>query len=249
MSSILDALKKVEAATGGRPDLSPPPAFLAGPARRRGKRGLALALAAGVVLAAAGGVLLLGNRTAPPLKEEQPALRAKLPPETTAPAAAERPAATRPNPAAPAVPAPGQNAAPPAPARPAPPPVAAGPQAAAPSRQPPPAVQAPPPSARLRGPVETPPAARAAPSPARTESAGPSRAEGLPRLEDGRLRLMAIAWFDDPGRRLAVVNGRILREGETVDGFRVRAIRRDEVVVSDEARSYRLELNVKTVSD
>lgn len=250
MSSILEALKKVEAASAGRPESPPPPAFPSGPARRPGKRGPALALSAALVLAAAGGAYLLGTRTAPPAGEGQPALRAKLPPETGAPAAAERPpAATRPNPAAPAAPPAAQAAAPPAPAREAPPPVAASPQPTAPPRQPPPAVQAPPPSARIRGPAESPPAARAVPPPARPETARPPRADGLARLEDGRLRLMAIAWFDDPGRRLAVVNGHIVREGEAVEGFRVRAIRRDEIVVSDDGRSYRLELNVKTVPD
>lgn len=250
MSAILDALKKVEAASAGRQESSPSPAFASGPARRPGKRGLALALSGALVLAAAGGVSLLGTRTAPPAGEAQPALRAKLPPETPPQAAAERPpAATRPNPSAPAAPAPGQAVAPPAPTREAAPPVATSPRPTAPPRQPPPAVQAPPPSARIRGPAESPPAARAVSPPARPETARATRAEGPPRLEDGRLRLMAIAWFDDPGRRLAVVNGHIVREGEAVEGFRVRAIRRDEIVVSDDGRSYRLELNVKTVSD
>jgi hypothetical protein len=57
---------------------------------------------------------------------------------------------------------------------------------------------------------------------------------------------MAIAWADDPARRLAVVNGHIVREGESVDGYSVTQIRKDDIIVNDGSRSWRVELNLKT---
>lgn len=56
---------------------------------------------------------------------------------------------------------------------------------------------------------------------------------------------MAIAWSGDPSRRLAVVNGHIVKEGETVDGFSVTQIRKDDIIVNDGGRSWRVELNLK----
>jgi hypothetical protein len=59
---------------------------------------------------------------------------------------------------------------------------------------------------------------------------------------------MAIAWFEDPTRRLAVVNGHIVKEGESVEGYSVTRIRKDDIIVSDGSRSYRVELNLKNKS-
>jgi hypothetical protein len=115
-------------------------------------------------------------------------------------------------------------------------------------------VQAPPPTARIR-PQETspgaPPAAAPAPrapsAPTRQAPAPPPRSaeDSLSRLDDSKLKVMAIAWAEDAGRRLAVVNGRIVREGESVDGYTVTRIRRDYLVVSDGSRSWRVELNLR----
>jgi hypothetical protein len=56
---------------------------------------------------------------------------------------------------------------------------------------------------------------------------------------------MAIAWATDPARRLAVVNGHIVKEGESVEGFSITQIRKDDIIVNDGNRSYRVELNLK----
>jgi hypothetical protein len=80
---------------------------------------------------------------------------------------------------------------------------------------------------------------RPPPAPARSVE------DSLNRLDDSKLRVMAIAWAEDPGRRLAVVNGHIVREGESVDGYTVTRIRRDDLVVSDGTRSWRVELNLR----
>ena len=126
-----------------------------------------------------------------------------------------------------------------------------------------PPVQAPPPTARVR-PRETAPAAppaaetraaappRTAPVPERPAAArapaAPTRSpeDNLSRLEESKLKVMAIAWAEDPGRRIAVVNGHIVKEGESVDGYTVTRIRKDDLIVSDGSRSYRAELNLRS---
>jgi hypothetical protein len=65
-------------------------------------------------------------------------------------------------------------------------------------------------------------------------------------LEGSKLKLMAIAWYPEPARRIAVINGSIIKEGESVEGFRITQIRKDDVVVSDGSRSWRVEFGLKT---
>ena len=249
MSSILKALKKVESsgpeAPGPRLSLRPAPELP--PSRRRRRPLLWGASAAGLVLAAVA-VYLFGapsERTSPePAAGAGRAVQAKLP-AAPAPAPPPRSAAPPPSPPEPA-PAPAPQAPAVAPPEPAP-------EAAAPLQAPPPAARirpreaAPPPAPESRpapaprGPSgqERPASARPAPAPAR------SAEDSLSRLDDSKLKVMAIAWAEEPGRRLAVVNGHILREGGSVDGYTVTRIRRDDLVVSDGNRSWRVELNLR----
>lgn len=253
MSSILKALKKVEGAgpeeAGPRPALRPavePP-----PSRwsHWRERPLLLwgALAVTLVLAAAGYFLA-------------------TPSEPTAPQAAAgagRAVQAR-LPAAPAPP-PQQTAPPPVPPQ-APAPSSSPPALTVAPTEPPvestPSVQAPPPTARIRprdaapgapsapdtrpAPAQRSPSGQDRPAPVRPPPA-PARSveDNLNRLDDSKLKVMAIAWAEDPGRRLAVVNGHIVREGESVDGYTVTRIRRDDLVVSDGTRSWRVELNLR----
>jgi hypothetical protein len=64
-------------------------------------------------------------------------------------------------------------------------------------------------------------------------------------LDESKLKVMAIAWATEPSRRLAVVNGHIVKEGESVEGFSVTQIRKDDIIVNDGGRSWRVELNLK----
>jgi hypothetical protein len=93
-------------------------------------------------------------------------------------------------------------------------------------------------------------AQKAAPTPERGGAARPapsrSAADSLDRLEESKLKVMAIAWAPDPGRRLAVVNGHIVKEGESVEGYSVTQIRKDDIIVNDGGRSWRVELNLKS---
>jgi len=88
-----------------------------------------------------------------------------------------------------------------------------------------------------------------APSPPSRSSKKPSPRTKLPdsltRLSQSSLKLQAIAWSDEVQKRLAVINGRILREGESVDGFVIKQIRRDDVVLSDGKESWKLEFGLQ----
>ena len=65
------------------------------------------------------------------------------------------------------------------------------------------------------------------------------------RIEDPKLKLQALAWSDDAARRMAVINGRIVHEGESVDGFQVMTIREEDVIVKEGGKSWRLEFGLK----
>lgn len=53
----------------------------------------------------------------------------------------------------------------------------------------------------------------------------------LPMLNDPSITLQAIAWAEDPKNRITVINGQILREGESVDGLIIDGIKEDRVIV------------------
>lgn len=44
---------------------------------------------------------------------------------------------------------------------------------------------------------------------------------------------------------MAVINGRIVREGESMDGYQINQIRQEDVVVSDDRQSWSLEFGLK----
>ena len=70
-------------------------------------------------------------------------------------------------------------------------------------------------------------------------------ARSYTRLDESKLKLQAIAWSKDAAQRIAVINGRIVREGESVDGFVVNQIRQEDVVVNDGSASWQLEFGLK----
>lgn len=71
------------------------------------------------------------------------------------------------------------------------------------------------------------------------------RARTYARLTDTRLALQALAWSSDASRRMAVINGRIVREGESVDGYQIIQIRKEDVVVRDDQQSWSLEFGLQ----
>ena len=78
-----------------------------------------------------------------------------------------------------------------------------------------------------------------------TKKSPPRVARSYQRLDDSKLKLQAIAWSKDAAQRLAVINGHIVREGESVDGFLVNQIRQEDVVVNDGSASWQLEFGLK----
>jgi hypothetical protein len=250
VSSILNALKKVEAneaAEDPRESQAPHP-MKALPELRPGSkwysRRWALGVLAALFLAAGAAAYYVWFGAAGPAKVDGGAreVRSKLPEEgqmTLQPA----PSPAKPAPAPPTASAPRQRVAP-----------AVEPQAKAP-----PPVQAPPPSSRIRpsdgggpAPETRPPAASKSSAPQERTGAGRPPAgsrspeDSLSRLDESKLKVMAIAWFEDAARRLAVVNGHIVKEGESVEGYSIARIRKDDIIVNDGSRSWRVELNLKT---
>ena len=60
----------------------------------------------------------------------------------------------------------------------------------------------------------------------------PSESGDTPILEDIGLQIQAISWNETPSRRIAVINSRLCREGERINGFRILKINPDDIVVS-----------------
>ena len=55
------------------------------------------------------------------------------------------------------------------------------------------------------------------------------------------LSLQALSWQKDPKRRIAVINGKIVKEGSAVDRGMVVRIRPDAVVIQSQGKSYLLQ--------
>jgi hypothetical protein len=75
--------------------------------------------------------------------------------------------------------------------------------------------------------------------PASLSAAPPEIPIDAERLTEGRLKIQAIAWAPEPGDRMAVINNRILREGESVAGFTIIRIAEDQIILSAEGRRWR----------
>jgi hypothetical protein len=60
------------------------------------------------------------------------------------------------------------------------------------------------------------------------------------RLKDGKLKLQAIAYANDPKKRIAVINNRVVHEGESIEGFLVSQIDREAVIVREGGENWKL---------
>jgi hypothetical protein len=65
------------------------------------------------------------------------------------------------------------------------------------------------------------------------------------KLNDSQIKLQALAWSGDAARRIAVINGRIVREGESMDGYQIDRIRPEDVILSDGKQSWSLKFGLK----
>ncbi|MEM9530181.1 MAG: general secretion pathway protein GspB [Pseudomonadota bacterium] len=254
MSTILEALKKSEAER--REGGPPPPA--AHPLRRGGTK--VPWLAGGVALGAAAAAIFFGlwargptpaaadaesvatatpaatevSATANPGANEEPAMPT---PAGAEPAAVVRAEAASERPAPPAARTRIAEAPPPRPVPvDVPPPVRTAPTSTTPVE--PVADRTTPAAAAPRS--ETPALAAAEPAPEVEEQL--PRYNQLPGLRSqvGDLNLTMLVYSNEPQRRLALINGERLREGDTVNQLTVVAIRRDGCVLQAGARRFLL---------
>ncbi len=61
----------------------------------------------------------------------------------------------------------------------------------------------------------------------------PAKDALIPLLEGSDLKLQAIAWADDPKSRIAVINGSIVREGDSIGNMLVMRINEDEILLRE----------------
>lgn len=79
-----------------------------------------------------------------------------------------------------------------------------------------------------------------------TATVTPPATPEFPELDPSAgVSLQAISWSPDPARRLAVINGRLCREGESVEGFVLVRINPDDVLLSGGRVSGRLVFKIR----
>jgi len=79
--------------------------------------------------------------------------------------------------------------------------------------------------------------------PDRVPDAAPKSVPGI--FNDPAVVLQAISWSSDAARRMAVINGKICREGEQVGGYTILKINPEDVTVSRGAVSGRLVFKIR----
>ena len=65
-----------------------------------------------------------------------------------------------------------------------------------------------------------------------------------PVWKDSSLRIQAIAWAEDPLRRIVVINGRILHEGETADDCYIQTIHPEAIEIRQGERLWTVEFRI-----
>ena len=62
----------------------------------------------------------------------------------------------------------------------------------------------------------------------------------IPKLNDPDMKLQAVTWSRAPQKRIAVINNRILREGDMVSGYFINSINQNDVVISRDGGQWKL---------
>ena len=70
-------------------------------------------------------------------------------------------------------------------------------------------------------------------------------AKAIPKLNDPAMKLQAIAWSREPQKRLAVINNRIVREGEPIAGYLISTINEDDIILSRAGEKWQLLFRIK----
>lgn len=64
-----------------------------------------------------------------------------------------------------------------------------------------------------------------------------------PPLENTKMRLQALAWAHQPEKRMVVIDGQVVREGDDVNGYTVARIRESDIILQQNKRYFRLAFN------
>ena len=62
-------------------------------------------------------------------------------------------------------------------------------------------------------------------------------------LKNHSLKIQAIAWAEEPASRIAVIDNRVLTEGDSVQGYRLVTIEKNSVILHYSDNDYRLKFN------
>ena len=62
-------------------------------------------------------------------------------------------------------------------------------------------------------------------------------------LKNHSLKIQAISWAEEPDNRIAVIDNRVLTEGDSVQGYRLVIIEKDSVILHYSENDYRLKFN------
>ena len=84
------------------------------------------------------------------------------------------------------------------------------------------------------------------PAAADMQSAGiqPQKLE-MQQLNGPDMKLQAITWSRESHKRIAVINNRILHEGETVSGYLLVTINQDDVILGRNGKTWQLSFRIK----
>lgn len=80
--------------------------------------------------------------------------------------------------------------------------------------------------------------------PASVRRSGTQTSAELPILKTG-LELQAVSWAQSPRNRIAVINGNVIREGGSIEGYAIVRIDEDQVVVRKDLSQWRLVFDLK----
>ena len=67
----------------------------------------------------------------------------------------------------------------------------------------------------------------------------------IPQLTDPDIKLQALTWSKEPNKRIAVINNRIVREGDMVSGYLVSTINQDDVFLRQQGKTWKLFFSTK----
>ncbi|RUA00649.1 MAG: hypothetical protein DSY89_06185, partial [Deltaproteobacteria bacterium] len=59
-------------------------------------------------------------------------------------------------------------------------------------------------------------------------------------LADKKMKLQALAWSSQPRKRMVVIDGQVIREGDDVNGYAVAKIRKKDIILQKSGQYYKL---------